>query len=184
MLKTLKHQCRAFTLIEILAVVFILGLTAAVVLPQMGTRDDLKASAAARMMMADLVYAQNRAITYQANHYVKFDLTHKKYSLTDSGQNVLTHPVNQTSYTMTYGAGGSYGLTDTSLSIDSINLVGVSNTQQTTLGFDDLGTPLVYHTDGTIETLTTGTVVVKSNSYKLQITIAPYTGQLSVTNIP
>ena len=39
----------------------------------MGTRDDLKAAAAARMLMADLIYAQNRAISTQTRHYVKFD---------------------------------------------------------------------------------------------------------------
>src|SRR5687768_1834495 len=64
---------RAFTLVEILVVVLILGIAAAAIVPQMGNRGDLKAAAASRIIMADLIYAQTRAIATQTRHYVKFD---------------------------------------------------------------------------------------------------------------
>src|SRR5260221_11201513 len=66
---------RAFTLVEILVVVVILGITAAIVVPQIGTQSDLKAAAAAREIMADLIYAQNRSIATQTKHYVVFNTT-------------------------------------------------------------------------------------------------------------
>src|SRR5690242_16864757 len=68
-----KGRAAGFTLVEILVVVVILGIAAAVIVPNMGTRSDLKAAAAARMIMADLIYAQNRAISTQTKHYVTFD---------------------------------------------------------------------------------------------------------------
>ena len=51
-----------FTLVEILVVVIILGIAGAIIVPSIGTRNDLKAAAAARVIMADLIYTQNLAI--------------------------------------------------------------------------------------------------------------------------
>ena len=53
---------RGFTLVEILCVVVILGIASAIIIPQLGTHDDMKVAAAARTVMADLIYAQNTAI--------------------------------------------------------------------------------------------------------------------------
>src|SRR3954465_14390638 len=72
---TCTRRFRAFTLVEILCVLVILGIAAAMIVPQMGSRDDLRAAAAARMVMADLIYAQNRAIATQQKHFVTFDNT-------------------------------------------------------------------------------------------------------------
>src|SRR5262245_1732270 len=62
-----------FTLVEILVVVVILGIASAIIIPQIGSRDDLTAASATRVIMADLIYAQNRAIATQKWHYVQFD---------------------------------------------------------------------------------------------------------------
>src|SRR5215475_9916349 len=58
-----SHLRRGFTLVEILAVVVILGIASAIIIPQIGSRDDMKAAAAARVLIADLIYAQNLAIS-------------------------------------------------------------------------------------------------------------------------
>src|SRR3982751_6922276 len=66
------QNAKGFTLIEILTVVVILGIAAAAVIPELGTRDDLKIASTARNVMGDLMYAQNRAIATQKKHYVQF----------------------------------------------------------------------------------------------------------------
>src|SRR5688572_24441187 len=78
---------RAFTLVEILAVVVILGIASAIIIPQIGTRDDMRAAAAARIVVSDLIYAQNLAISSGTAAYVRFDKANKKYW-------VVTAPVN------------------------------------------------------------------------------------------
>src|SRR5687768_17325096 len=69
----LNNSRPAFTLVEILVVVVILGIAAAIIVPQMSSRDDLRVEGARRMLMADLIYAQNRSITSQVRHFVVFE---------------------------------------------------------------------------------------------------------------
>src|SRR5437763_7201143 len=69
-----------FTLVEVLAVVVIMGIAAAIAIPFMGTRDDLRVTAATRNVVADLIYAQNTAITTGVPVYVRFDSTANKYT--------------------------------------------------------------------------------------------------------
>src|SRR5256885_4391767 len=89
----------AFTLVEILVVVIILGIASAVIVPNLGTRYDLNVAAAARVVMADLMYAQNRAIVTQSMQYVPFDTAGQKYSLLSSKPNAspLVYLQNPTS---------------------------------------------------------------------------------------
>src|SRR5688500_8415136 len=70
-----------FTLVEILAVIVILGIASAIVIPQIGTRDDMRVKAASRTLIADLIYAQNLAISTGQVVYVRFDVAGNSYSL-------------------------------------------------------------------------------------------------------
>src|SRR5688500_3499715 len=70
-----------FTLAEILAVVVILGIASAIIIPQIGTRDDMRVKAAARTLVADLIYAQNLAISTGQVVYIRFDVAGNSYSL-------------------------------------------------------------------------------------------------------
>src|SRR5437588_9273905 len=92
MRKMLPLRRQGFTLIEILCVVVIIGIASAVVLPQLSTRDDMRAASAARTLMADLLYAQNRSIALQKYHYVSFNTATNSYQVMDSPTNVITHP--------------------------------------------------------------------------------------------
>jgi len=175
-----REFSRAFTLVEILVVVTILGIAAAVVVPQMGTRGDLKAAAAARMIMADLIYAQNRAISTQTKHYVTFSTgtTPKTYRIVTSMSPLvdITHPITKASnYLVTFGT--SPGLTD-------ITLGAVSFEGKTTIAFDELGVPYYYDagTNTTTALSTSGgsTIAVVCGTFTLTISIEPYTGEIKV----
>src|SRR5690554_2963790 len=89
----------AFTLVEILVVLVILGIASAIVIPQISSRDDLRAAAAARIIVADLVYAQNRAIATNVNQCIRFDADGQQYVLTEAGSLApISHPVHKFDY--------------------------------------------------------------------------------------
>src|SRR5688500_15065328 len=76
-----RTRVGGFTLTEILAVVVILGIASAIIIPQIGTRDDMRVKAASRTLIADLIYAQNLAISTGQVVYVRFDVAGNSYSL-------------------------------------------------------------------------------------------------------
>ena len=174
-----KQAVRGFTLVEILVVVVIIGIAGAIVVPQMSSRDDLKASATSRIIMSDLLYLQSLAITRQRTHYALFDESAQTYTLVDgAGMTVLTHPVGKYPCTMKFGSAGEAGLGDARLDSAAFR-AQPGGTAFSMIGFDELGTPLIYDA-GTTQPLAEGSIVVQSGQYKLKITIASFTGQIAV----
>ena len=171
-----RKVARAFTLVEILVVVLILGITATIIIPQIGNRDDLRAASIARAMMADLTYAQGQAITLQRPQYVRFDLATNKYELLQQlspSDQLLTHPVNKTPYTIALGSARKDDLKD-------VVLDAVSFDTQPVLMFDELGAPRSYNPlTNTSTPMVTGSVRIKSHAYTLTIAVEPYTGVLT-----
>jgi len=169
---------RGFTLVEILVVVVILGIASAVIVPRIGNSNDLKAAAAARLVMADLIYAQNRAIAMQQMHYVKFDLgTTKSYKILTkftSPETIVTHPVTKNNYVVTFGTNGTPGLQNCTLESTT------AFDSQVTVAFDELGQPYSVNGTGTATIMTSGQVKVGCGTYTLTITIEPYTGELTI----
>lgn len=167
----------AFTLVEILVVVVILGIVATIILPQIGNRDDLRAASMARAVMADLAYAQGRAVTLQQPQYVRFDTVNNKYDvlsqITPTPQ-IITHPVNKTPFTVLLGSGRKDNLKD-------VVLDAVSFDTRTVLMFDELGTPRSYNlATNTSAAMVAGSVRLKSHNYTMTITVEPYSGELKV----
>jgi prepilin-type N-terminal cleavage/methylation domain-containing protein len=181
----------AFTLIEILSVVIILGIASAVIIPQIGSRGDLEAASAARVIMSDMLYAQNLAISTQGNPtqqtsnpipyvIVSFDTINQQYGVyyynsTAHQLTLLTHPVNHDNYQMTFGSSGVN-------SIASVTLTSASFAGQPAIAFDSTGVPYSFNSgSATAASLTgSGTVVVGSGNYSSTVTVEQDTGDMSV----
>jgi prepilin-type N-terminal cleavage/methylation domain-containing protein len=188
---------RGFTLVEILVVVVILGITATLALPMMST-SSVKLSSAAQVVMSDLMYAQNYAITHQTYVYVAFcsSKNYRVYTWNGVGRPDDTSAVPTTSSDsrIVPGPNGSpmwvnLGTSASSEPLRSVLLQNVSGTGCTALdggsrkyiGFDSFGQTWKY--DGTVQTgiptvrLSTGRT---SSSPAITLRVQPYTGEISV----
>jgi prepilin-type N-terminal cleavage/methylation domain-containing protein len=163
---------RGFTLIEILCVVVIIGMASAIIVPQIASRDDLRAVAAARQLMGDLLYAQSRSIAFGKMHYVQFDTVGGTYQILDavSPNNVITNPLTQNAYTVTVGTAAL-----TNVSISSATFDG-----NTTIAFDTMGVPYSWTSAAGPVALSAGSVVFTAGRNNKTVTISPYSGQIKV----
>lgn len=166
----------AFTLVEILVVVVILGIVSAVILPQIGSRDDLRVAASARIVTADLLYAQNLAISKQQPHYVRFNGNGYGLYTVATGGTPITHPLNKTEFTAAFGSTGSPGMQSTTLT--SADFDG-----NTTLVFDELGAPYSYSTTTNSNTplAAAGQVKIACGTHTMTVNVEPFTGELTIT---
>jgi prepilin-type N-terminal cleavage/methylation domain-containing protein len=77
----------AFSLVELLIVVSLMGILAALALPSInpGTREELQATA--QVVAGDLAYARSLAVANNSSYRVRFELNRNRYILEHSGSN-------------------------------------------------------------------------------------------------
>jgi len=172
-----RSRSSGFTLIEILVVVVIIGIASAVILPQIGSRSDLTVSAAARMVVADLTYAQNRAISTQKTHYIRFTTTSpQRYAigLTSETINYIQNPITKDNYVRTFGTGGTRGMEDVAIVANATDF-----DHALILAFDSLGQPWAVSDSGTA-LMSAGQIRLICGNVSMTLTIEPFTGEISI----
>ena len=156
----------AYTLVEVLIVVTIIGIAGAVVVPRMLAAGTLGVQAAARMIIADILYAQNDAVAQQKPRQVIFTPDADKYRLADAEGTTLH--VNW--------RGGSSENYVVDFQKDSrfqgVDLISADFDGETSLTFDDMGAP---SSGGTIE--------IQFDKTKYRITVAAFTGRVTVEKL-
>lgn len=159
---------RAYTLVEVLLVVTILGIVSATVIPSMLTAGEMGVQAAARVIVADLLYAQNEAIAQQAPHKVVFDVANNSYQLQDQNGNALTVDWmggSANNYVVDFSEDQRFqGVTITAVDF------GIVTPNEIT--FDNLGGPS-----------TGGSITIQFDRQSFRIDVAEFTGRVTVTQI-
>ena len=149
-----------YTLAEILVVVMILSIAAAMIIPNVISTSDMQAVGAARIIAADLQYAQSVAVTTQVPVTVQFDPASESYSLRNTS-GLLIHPMNKTGYTIRFSSLSGY---------DRLDMSSASFGGTTSVTYDEMGSAN-----------SSGTVVVQAGAHVYQISVAPATGKVTVT---
>jgi len=162
-----RPRCRGgYTLIEVLIVVAILGIVSAVVVPQMLAAGSLGVQAAARIIVADMLFAQNDAIAQQRVRKVVFEPANERYYLTDENDAILSARWKS-------GAANNYVVDFTEdQRFQGVVIVSADFSGSQTLQFDALGGPL----NG-------GTVEIEFQNRRYRVTVAAFTGRVTVAAI-
>ena len=165
-MRRIRHDevCRAFTLIEVLVVAVIMAIAGAIVVPQMLDTGTMKLQAASRMIIADILFAQNEAISQQLPHRIVFDPATESYRLSDQAGNTLAVSWKGGGVTENYMVDFVHdsrfrGVVMTSADFGSSHV----------LEFDELGAPI-----------TGGSIDLEFNLDRYRVTVANFTGRVSV----
>lgn len=162
-----RLSARAYTLIELLIVILVLGIAAALIVPSMGGTGSLRVQAAVRTIVADLTEAQSDALAFQKGRAIVFDTEHNSYSIVDVNSSELDVENDLIRRTTIHGA--EFG---------DARIESVEFDDEATLVFDEMGSP-VQEPMGS-DPASNGTIVVSGSGQQFTITIEAYTGRITV----
>ncbi len=161
---------RGFTLIEIVIVVTIMGILAAMALPLLGQTNSTRLRSAAELLAADLAYAQVHSISHADDLcVVVFDLGSASYRLAAASAPAtpLTNPVGKQAYTVTFGQGRAR------------ELAGIA-IQSATVG-DDL--TLGFGMYGQLDQGTAAVITLTTGGRSITVSVDPVSGEVTIGDI-
>ena len=164
-------QRHGFTLVELLIVIAVLVIAAAIVIPSIGSAADTQAISAARILGSDLEVARSLALTTQQPHSLVFSPERQSYKVvSDYGGQAyasvaaVPHPVT---------AGRQFDVTlNRQSGMSAVTISAVSFGGLTYVTFDSQGEPSAG-----------GAVIVESGQVQMQVSVAALTGAVTVTRI-
>jgi Tfp pilus assembly protein FimT len=154
------------TLVEVLAMILVLGVIAAVIIPLADSDDKLVAAAGARMILADLEYAQSEAIRTRQPVTITFDAPNDTYTIT-----IASGTINRP------GDTGAYVVDlkdiDPKMDLGTVNFGG-----GTAVKFLSTGDPVRVMGDTALTTA--GIIHVSNGASTYNVKILPVTGKVRV----
>ncbi len=161
---------RGFTLVEVLTVVIILGIAAALAVPMMGNTALTKLQGASSALVADLAYAQIESLAHSEDkRVVVFDNPNDTYhiALTSDTATPITNPINKEPYLVDYGTGPAE-------SLSGVTITGYDLDGDDMLGFG------IY---GGLDQATDATITLACEGFSVTITVDPNTGESTIGSI-
>lgn len=173
------HSRAGFTLLELLAVVAILGIAAALLIPSMSQTGILRVQAAVRTVVSDITFAQSDAVAFQERRALVFDVDHSTYRIVqvpgntvDAAHNTLYDPSRP---------GGLYVVNFNDDVFGGARLTGASFDGTDTLIFDAMGGPVADAASD--DPGSGGTITITGSDSVFQIAVEAFTGRVTATRM-
>jgi prepilin-type N-terminal cleavage/methylation domain-containing protein len=173
-MRQVKNRPNAFTLIELIVVVVILGIASLIAVPMMSSAADMQVRSAANRIAADLDYAKNLAMTHQKAFSVVFVPGSESYDIRETSTDTLINDPMR--------PGSTYEVNFTADSrLSRVNIVSsnfdsdISNA----VTFDYLGNP--YSGKGVTSALAVGRITLQADNFTLYVDVEPVTGYITIT---
>lgn len=172
------HQ-RGYTLVEVLVVVVILGIAAALAAPSMGQAGVLRIQAAVRTVVADITFAQMDALGYQEQRAIVFDVDKNEYTLVQVNGGIVD-PENDALYDPR-GADQRYRVSLNDEVFGGTRIESVQFDGDNVLIFDEMGGPVA--TPGSSTLSDGGSITLTGPLSRFRVDVAAFTGRVTVTRL-
>jgi len=172
-------QRRAYTLLELLIVIVILGISAALVVPVVSGGDPLRVQTTVRAIASDIMFSQGDALAYQRRRAISFDVTNNQYYIAEvSGESL---DMERDALFKVDGPGQRYIVDIDTLSDNGARIFNVDFDGDSVLVFDEIGSPV----NGLNSTGPSagGTIDVGTDDDRFRIRVEAYTGRVTVDRI-
>lgn len=178
---------RAYTLVELIIVIAVLGLAGAIVVPSLQNEDETDIQAAVRKLIGDLSFAQSDALARQEFRRVHFYADGRGYCIVRETPASYADPFDPdvADYVRDpLGSPGALGRYIVDFTVDR----RFSNISVASVAIDGGGRDLVYDPiGGTIQAGDApgsgGTIVLEAGDSRYEVTISAFTGKLSVRRL-
>lgn len=166
-----QYGLPAFTLVEVIIVLVIVGIIAAIAVPLYTSAAPIQLKTAANMIASDLEYAKSMAMSTGRSYSVVFDTSSESYSIKDSAGQVIAHPVHiGASYVVNFAEDNR---------LNKVDIVSATFNSKSGVKFDYLGAP--YAHDGSSGSpLNNGSVQLRAEGNILTVKVEPVTGYISI----